>query len=472
VSETHDQTGRPDLIEQGSMVRRLVLAALGWAVVLLVFGAGALTLLFQSTVLRDLDDRLAGVVESMVAHVEPAPGGGLELDQRPLDPGYFQALSGRYWQVFTPGVETAPAVLRSDSLANERLDTAGPLVRAALDQPGATIIGETRGPNLEPLRLHVRAVLIEAQGPVVFAAAEDRRPSDRRVRDFALAAAGLLALFAAALAAGVVVLVRWALGPILRMGTAVAAVRDGQSEWVSGSFPREIKPLAEELNELLDHSREVVERARTHVGNLAHALKTPLTVLGNEARGQSGPLAELVTRQTQAMTDQVEHHLRRARAAANARAIGARTPADAVINDLGRTLRRIYERRGVQIDWDAAPGAVFRGERQDLEDLAGNLMDNACKWAEREVRVTLAPVPAGRLEIIVEDDGPGLTEEQRRQALARGVRLDEQAPGTGLGLAIVTDLAAAYGGTLALDSSELGGLRARLDLPGGGASAG
>lgn len=448
------------------MVRRLVLAALGWAVILLVFGAGALTLLFQSTVLRDLDDRLFGVVDSMIAHVEPS-NGGLELDQRPLDPGYFQALSGRYWQIFAPGIETAPALLRSDSLANERLDTNGPLVRSALDQPGTTIIGESPGPNLEPLRMHVRAVVIEAHGPVVFSAAEDRRPSDRRVRDFALAAAGLLAVFAGLLAAGVVVLVRWGLAPILRMGAAVAAVRDGQAEWVSGNFPREIKPLAEELNGLLDHSREVVERARTHVGNLAHALKTPLTVLGNEARGQPGALAELVTRQTGAMTDQVEHHLRRARAAANARAIGARTPADAVINDLGRTLRRIYDRRGVEIEWEAAPGAVFRGERQDLEDLAGNLMDNACKWAARSVRVTAGPAAGGRLEIVVEDDGPGLTGEQRRQALARGVRLDEQAPGAGLGLAIVTDLAAAYGGTLSLDRSALGGLCARLDLPGG-----
>jgi signal transduction histidine kinase len=472
VSDTTDQTGRPDLIEQGSMVRRLVLAALGWAVILLVFGAGALTLLFQSTVLRDLDDRLAGVVDSMVAHVEPVAGGGLELDQRPIDPGYFQALSGRYWQVFTADDRSAPFVLRSDSLANERLDTNGPLVRAALDQPGLTIIGETRGPNLEPLRVQVRAVLIEARGPVVFTAAEDRRPADRRVRDFAMAAAALLAAFAALLAAGVVVLVRWALGPILRMGAAVAAVRDGQTEWVGGNFPREIMPLAEELNALLDHSRDVVERARTHVGNLAHALKTPLTVLGNEARTQSGPLADLVARQTQAMTGQVEHHLRRARAAANARALGARTPADAVINDLGRTLRRIYERRGVEIDWDAAPGAMFRGERQDLEDLAGNLMDNACKWAARQVRVAVAPGAPGRLEIIVEDDGPGLTEGQRRQALARGVRLDEQAPGTGLGLAIVTDLAAAYGGTLSLDLSDLGGLRARLDLPGGTVGAG
>ncbi|MCC5996268.1 MAG: sensor histidine kinase [Oceanicaulis sp.] len=449
------------------MVRRLVLAALVWALALLVVGAAALTLLFQSTVLRDLDDRLGGVVESLIAHVEPVGAGGLELDQRPLDPGYFQALSGRYWQVFSAGDEPGGSLLRSDSLANERLDTAGPLVNLALSQPGLTVIGESRGPNLEPLRVHVRAVVIEGFGPVVLAAAEDRRPSDRRVRDFALAAIALLAAFAGALAAGVVVLVRLGLAPVLRMGEAVAQVRDGKAEWVSGDFPREIKPLAEELNALLDHSREVVDRARTHVGNLAHALKTPLTVLGNEARGQSGALAELVTRQTRAMTDQVEHHLRRARAAANARAIGARTPADAVIGDLARTLRRIYARRGVEIDERAEPGAVFRGERQDLEDLAGNLLDNACKWATGRVRVSARPGAPGRLEIVVEDDGPGLSEEQRRQALARGVRLDEQAPGTGLGLAIVTDLARAYGGELTLDASPLGGLRARLDLPGG-----
>ncbi|KAA5805524.1 sensor histidine kinase [Alkalicaulis satelles] len=449
------------------MVRRLVLAALVWALVLLVVGAAALTFLFQSTVLRDLDDRLTGVVDSLIAHVELDESGFLELDQRPVDPGYFQALSGRYWQVFHAGAEPGEPILRSDSLANERLDTAGPMVRIALDQPGLQVVGETRGPNLEPMRVHVRAVLIEGEGPVVLAAAEDRRPSDRRVRDFALAASALLAAFAAALAFGVVVLVRLGLAPVLRIRDAVAEVRDGKAEWVSGAFPREIRPLAEELNALLDHSREVVDRARTHVGNLAHALKTPLTVLGNEARSQSGPLAELVERQTRAMTDQVEHHLRRARAAANARSIGARTSADIVISDLGRTLRRIYARRGVEIDWEAPAGLTFRGERQDLEDLAGNLMDNACKWARGQVRVTAAPGAPGRLEIAVEDDGPGLSEAQRQQALARGVRLDEQAPGTGLGLAIVSDLARAYGGELTLDASELGGLRARLDLPGG-----
>jgi signal transduction histidine kinase len=302
---------------------------------------------------------------------------------------------------------------------------------------------------------------------VVFAAAEDRAPADRNVLRFAAVAGGFFALFAALLAAGVYVQVRLGLGPVLRMGRAVAAVRDGEEARISGVYPAELIPLAGELNALLDHSREVVERARTHVGNLAHALKTPLTVLGNEARGESGPLADLVERQTQLMSGQVAHHLRRARAAANARAIGARTPVGEAMDDLGRTLQKIYGRDGKSLDWSCPPGIAFRGERQDLEDLVGNLMDNACKWAAREVRVCAWPGASGVFHITVDDDGPGLSEAERAQALARGVRLDEQAPGTGLGLAIVSDLARAYGGSLDLGESELGGLRAELVLPGG-----
>jgi signal transduction histidine kinase len=453
---------------RGSMLSRLVLSALIWALVLLVLGAAALTGLFRQTVLNDLDARLASVTESLLAHVDVAPDGLLILEQRPIDPSYSQALSGRYWQVFLSG-DSDGAILKSVSLVNEQLDTAGPLVEAALADPGRVVTGASHGPDLEPLRVHMRAVLIEdASAPVIFISAEDRRPADRRVTGFALASAALFAVFAVALAIGVVVQVRIGLSPVLRMGRAVAKVRDGEAEHVSGSYPAELMPLAGELNALLDHSRGVVERARTHVGNLAHALKTPLTVITNEARNAEGPFAELVERQAHAMSGQVEHHLRRARAAANAQAIGARTPAGAVIEDLGRTLRKIHAHRGVDLTWSAPPGLMFRGERQDLEDLAGNLMDNACKWARSQVRVNILPAGAGRLEIVIEDDGPGLTQEQREQALARGVRLDEQAPGTGLGLAIVTDLARAYDGALDLSESPLGGLRARLELPSAG----
>ncbi|PWE17158.1 ATP-binding protein [Marinicauda salina] len=432
-----------------------------------MLGAFALTLLFRETVLSDLDDRLAGVAESLIASVEVSEDGALATPRQPLDPRYGQVFSGRYWQI-TPLGDASPGdgELRSRSLWDDRLVPSAELVDAALAEPGRAATGAATGPDGEPLRIVVRAVSLPGlETPALFIAAEDRRPADRRVARFALTAAGLFAAFAAALVIGVFVQVRVGLAPVLRMGREVAQVRDGAAERISGAYPAELIPLGGELNALLDHSREVVGRARTHVGNLAHALKTPITVLSNEARGEEGPLADLVRRQTAVMSDQVEHHLRRARAAANATAIGARTPVGPVIDDLGRTLRRIHDRRGIAIDWSSPGELAFRGERQDLEDLVGNLVDNACKWAAVQVRVEARPIEGSRFEIRVEDDGPGLSEAEREQALARGVRLDEQTPGAGLGLAIVDDLARAYGGALNLERSELGGLLARLELP-------
>ena len=448
---------------KGSLVQRMVLAALISSSLLLVFGAGGLTFLFSQTVFSQLDDRLSAVSESLLADVQLTDDGALSLARRPTDPSFTRSLSGRYWQV---GFVDADDPLTSRSMAGEQLQL-GALADQALEDPGSRIIGRAAGPDGETLRVHVQALTLgEDPRWVVFAAGEDRLPADRDVLRFGAIAGGFFAVFAGLLALSIYVQVRFGLAPVLRMGRAVAAVRDGEEARVSGAYPAELIPLAGELNALLDHSRQVVDRARTHVGNLAHALKTPITVLGNEARSEDGPLADMVQRQTRLMSDQVAHHLRRARAAANARAIGARTPVEETLDDLGRTLQKIYGRKGKSLSWSCQSGLAFRGERQDLEDLAGNPMDNACKWAGREVKVSARDGQGGTWRLVVEDDGPGLSEDQRRQALARGVRLDEQAPGTGLGLAIVSDLARAYEGALELDASELGGLRATLVLPG------
>lgn len=462
MTAQHDEQG---LKREGSLAARLVLVSLGWALVLLVAGAVALTALFRQTVLSDLDDRLARVTESLIAQMDLTEA-GLALSQRPTDPSYRQAFSGRYWQISRVGGGEITETLTSASLADETLALPGRLLDDVLADPGLALTGEATDADGERLRIRVRAVMVEGSPDMfVFAAAEDRRPADRRVSRFAAIFAGLFAAFALALLGGVYAAVRIGLSPVLRMGRAVAAVRGGEEARITGRYPGELIDLAGELNALLDHSREVVERARTHVGNLAHALKTPITVLGNEARSSEGPLAELVTRQTRLMSDQVQHHLRRARAAANARAIGARTPVAEVLDDLGRTLNKIYARRGVTLEWRCPPDLVFRGERQDLEDLAGNLMDNACKWAAAHVVVEAGALADSRFEIVVEDDGPGLGDDERKAVLTRGVRLDEQAPGTGLGLSIVVDLARAYDGALELGEASTGGLRARLVLP-------
>ena len=255
------------------------------------------------------------------------------------------------------------------------------------------------------------------------------------------------------------------LTPLFAMRREVAGVRQGKAQRLAGAYPRELSPLANELNALLDHNQEVVERQRTHVGNLAHALKTPISVMLAEADRDPSPLAAVVDRQAEAMRRQVEHHLRRARAAARSQGSGERTSVAEVLDELSRTLERIFQARGVDIDWEADDGLAFLGERQDLQEIAGNLLENACKFCHGHVRVNAEPAAPGRLQLTVEDDGPGLDEAQGAEVLKRGARLDESAPGSGLGLSIVDELARAYGGSLSLSRSSLGGLRVDLDLP-------
>ncbi|MGH8732889.1 MAG: ATP-binding protein, partial [Burkholderiales bacterium] len=232
-------------------------------------------------------------------------------------------------------------------------------------------------------------------------------------------------------------------------------------------------PLARETNALIDANREILARARTHVGNLAHALKTPISVMLNEATSQgSNPLALKVREQTEIMRDQVTRHLERARLAARVAAIGTVTEVRPVVTALARTMEKIYQHRGIAIDVDAPESARFRGEQQDLEEMVGNLVDNACKWAQSRVAVEVIserpdPADARRIvRILVDDDGPGLSPQQREQAARRGRRLDETKPGSGLGLSIVLELTGLYGGGLTLGTAPIGGLRAELVLPG------
>ncbi|MGZ5829747.1 MAG: ATP-binding protein, partial [Xanthobacteraceae bacterium] len=263
--------------------------------------------------------------------------------------------------------------------------------------------------------------------------------------------------------------VRFGLAPLKRISEALAAIRAGTAERLVGRFPVEIEPLARETNALIDANREIVERARTHVGNLAHALKTPLSVMVNEAGARTDdPLAQKVLEQADIMSDQVARHLERARLAARTAVVATVTDVLPAVSALARTMEKIYDARGIAIDVNAPTPVRFRGEQPDLEEMAGNLLDNACKWAQSRVSVEVIPELNGvtpTLRIIVDDDGPGLTAEEREQVARRGRRLDETKPGSGLGLSIVVELAGLYGGSLTLGNAPIGGLRAELVLP-------
>jgi signal transduction histidine kinase len=322
------------------------------------------------------------------------------------------------------------------------------------------------------LRVVERTIDLGEEGRYLVAAAGDAAEIDDETRSFDSALTATFAVLAIVLLLTTTFQVRFGLAPLKRISEGLAAIRGGKAERLEGAFPVEIAPLARETNALIDANREIVGRARTHVGNLAHALKTPISVMLNEAGTHANdPFALKVREQTEIMRDQVARHLERARLAARVAVIGTVTDVRSVIDALARTMEKIHRDRNIAIDIDVSQGARFRGEQQDLEEMVGNLVDNACKWAQSRVAVEAfsqrsdAGDDRRTLHIIVDDDGPGLSPQQREQVARRGRRLDETKPGSGLGLSIVVDLASLYGGSLALGTAPIGGLRAELMLP-------
>ena len=449
-----------------SLVSRLVRAAALWIIPSLLLAGLLLTWLYRGTIYQSFDNPLEAAVTDLVASVEVLDDGQLTLSREPIDPQYQRALSGRYWMVAEPGeTQALEPLLASRSFYGETLE-ADMRDRARLSvASGEAVRFSALGPDGEPLRVVGREVSLPGRAqPVIALAAADRRPATRAVQRFAGTAIGILTVLSLGLLAAIYAQVRLGLRPLFALADRVADVREGKADAVEGRYPSEIAGVADELNSLIHHNRNVVERAQTHVGNLAHGLKTPIAVLQNEAEAGSPVAPDVVSRQTSAMRQQVDHHLRRARAAARGQAIGLSSEVDEVIGGLARTLPRIHRDKDFTVDVDGEAGLRFRGDKRDLEDMVGNLMDNAAKWTRGAVEVSRES-SSERLRITVDDNGPGIPDSEIATALKRGARLDEATPGSGLGLSIVDDLAEAYGGSLGLSRSPLGGLRAELDLP-------
>lgn len=448
---------------QPSLVGRLVLLAAGWSILVLIGAGFALTAFFNQASLSRFDQGLRESVDNLYA------GSAVNAQGQVTPPGMSEAralrvYSGKYWQIAEPKAEGGlRPMVRSRSLWDSELS--GPAGGRAID-PGAPVFFDSVGPLKEPLRaVALTAKLPGRAAPVVFMAAEDRTSLNNDAGEFAFRTSLALLVLGIGIVAGVIIQVRIGLQPLFKLRREVVSVRKGRTDRVEGAYPAELSPLAQELNALVAHNHEVVERQRTHVGNLAHALKTPLSVVLEESRRAPGPLADVVNRQAEAMRLQVDHHLRRARAAARSQGSRERTPIAPVLDELTRTLEKIFRAKGIDIAWEAPIDLAFQGERQDLLEIAGNIMENACQWSKSRVRAEARSGDEGRLCLIVEDDGPGLPAEKRAEMFKRGARLDETAPGSGLGLSIVEELARAYGGRVFLDASPLGGLRVAVELP-------
>jgi signal transduction histidine kinase len=443
-----------------TLTLRLIAASAIWIVGTLCAAGLLLLLLFQDHIERRFDAALADHLQELAAASEVGPDGTLQPSWTPFDPRFNRPQSGWYWQI-----ERGDAVIEcSQSLWPERL-AVGP---ARADDH----IQELSGPAGERLRAIVTPITLPgAPGGFVYTIAGPAIDIHQDVREFGAKLAGTLALLALGLVGAVVAQVHYGLLPLRRMRLALAQVRSGAAPRLPESFPGEVQPLVHELNALLDHNAALLERARTQTGNLAHALKNPLTVIRSEAGAIAAPHGPVLREQADLMGRQIEWHLARARAAGAHGVLGARAAVADVARDLQFSLERLYRERALEIELRDLNGLVFQGDAQDLEEMLGNLMDNACKWARSRVRLS-GRRGGTQLRLAVEDDGPGIAQHDREEVLLRGRRLDETTAGAGLGLAIVRDLAELYRGSLELRGSDLGGLRAILELPAAAPTAG
>jgi signal transduction histidine kinase len=452
---------RAHRVRTGSLTRRIIGVAAIWIVTLLLSGGFALDRILTHTIVDNVDSQLVTILNGMLGAAEIGPDGEVRFSRPPADQRFIDPYSGLYFQISGAGADT----FASRSLWDRRLR----INSSHIDlKPHLYDSNEFSLPGHEDALRIVEQDVILPGSPVrwKFQVAESRETINEQIHrlrstlfwSFTALGVGLLILAALQTVYG--------LWPLRRVRRDVAAIRSGEKSRIGKDFPAEIRPLTEEINQLLSHSEAQAEEARRHAGNLAHALKTPLTVITNAATAHAPDLVDTVCREALVMRRQVDHHLARARAIGRRASAQARATVWDSLQAVQRAVERLHE--GVTIDIAGDHEAQVRVERQDLDEMLGNLVENAAKYGGGRVFVTVEP-RGGMVDILIEDDGPGIPLELRGELFTRGARLDTTGkPGTGLGLAIVRDVAEIYGGSIRLEESEdLGGLLVRLTLPAG-----
>ena len=432
----------------------MILTAAAWITILLIGGGAALDRVLTNSVEQNFDNQLEYVLTAMIASAEIGPDGEIRMN-RPLgDQRFLEPNSGLYWQITGKNAVPFP----SRSLWDRALSP-------PMDHNDQVVHFRNSGEFVEePLRIAERAIkLPDSDIAWTFMVAQSRDSLDAQIQElrsvlvtsFFLLAVGLIILAALQTFYG--------LWPLRAVRKAIAQMRSGKESRVTDALPDEVMPMVNELNALLDHNEKQAEESRRHAGNLAHALKTPLTVIMNSATAQAPDLAETVIREATTMRRQVDHHLARARAVGRRGHSHSRAQVWGSLESVERAVGRLYAH--VRLDMAGDKEVAARVERQDLDEMLGNLIENAAKYGGGSVFVTVEDA-GDFVEVIVEDDGSGIPESERERLFDRGARLDTGKPGTGLGLAIVRDVVEIYGGSVSLEESEdLGGLAVRLRLP-------
>ena len=440
-----------------SLKFRIILLSGTWIVMALIGTAVVLLGFYRSHIASHYDAHVQMHMEEMVSAARLNESGELELAYPPSDPRYRVEHSGWYWQILHDGKVLA----RSPSLAGKDIDLRG---MVAAEHNYARLIDGPDGTTLRVQTMQVPAgipgeyLLLVSSAPMMGVTDDVIDVAEHLAASFTVLAIGLLL--------AVYFQIRIALKPIAAIHEGISDIHRGTADKLVGEYPRGMQSLVDELNNLLEHNSVLLRRARTQLGDLAHSIKNPLTVINNEARSmENSDTGRLILKQTSDISDSVNHHLSRARAFGTTNVLGSRAKIKPVAEDLAFALQRIYKKRGIEFELKGLGSCSVRCEVQDLEEMLGNLMDNAWKWAKSRV-IVHCNGEAGRCHIYVEDDGPGIPEDKIEQVLQRGQRLDESKQGHGLGLSIVQELVDLYKGSISLSRSRYGGLSVKLDLPG------
>jgi signal transduction histidine kinase len=445
---------RPD-----SLAFRLGAIATVWTAIFLIIAGLTMSAIQRVSAERSFDNLLevySGLLTADLAETSLSGNMGVNLD----DPRFRRPNSGWYWRISRASDNAVFAASRSlfdplPSLENLSFDIRG--TRSATMQ----------GPGTEALRLFERRIILDNVAYTILVAGDAVGLEDD-IANFRATLFLTLSILGVGLVLASIFQVSIGLRPLDRLRDDLKKIHEGQAEKLEGHYPAEIKPLISDLNTLMTTNREVIERARHHVGNLAHALKTPLSVIINEARSL-GTNAAKVLEQTSLMQRHIDVYLNKARRSATAQSKGSITAIKQPLEALVRVMRKLNEKQGVEIVFTGDDSATFRGEKQDFEEIAGNVLENACKHAKAKVHINVETLRTegarNTLKLTIEDDGPGIPQSDYKTVLRRGQRLDETKPGSGLGLSIVNELTELYGGNLSFSESKLGGLKADIILP-------
>jgi signal transduction histidine kinase len=457
-------------MKRNSLSRRLFLSSAVWTLLVLPLAGAVLISLYRDAVERSFDARLNQYLEYLIAITSPDQGIDIAEPGSLGEPLFSLPSSGWYWEIRSAG--GAPVTYKSVSLVSENLKF--PSEAGAVPDETEIRKAYLAGPENQALRVLEREITIsqkDQQRRYVYAVAGDASEIEDEVGAFGTMLAVAFAILGAGLLVATFFQVKFGLRPLHEISERLALIRSGKASHLEGNPPEEIKPLQEELNALILSNQAIIERARTHVGNLAHALKTPLSVITNEARERDDDFAAKVEGQAELMREYITHHLTRAQVAARVSIVGGVTDVNETLSSLTNALARIYSERNLRFEVECPVDAKFRGEKQDLQEMVGNLLDNACKWADSKINVhvemdkSIKIANAKHFTVLVDDDGPGLSAIELEAVIKRGERLDEKKPGSGLGLSIVADLSEMYYGSFVLQQAPTGGVRARLTLP-------